>query len=145
VGNELRGDDGAGLEVVRTLAAGDLPPSVRVQEFHGEALGLFELWLGADAVILVDTMRSGAGPGAVQRFDASARPLPAGFRHTSSHTVSLPEAIELARGLDRLPPRVIVFGIEGRQFTAGASLQDSVSAAVEAVARAVGREALALS
>jgi hydrogenase maturation protease len=145
VGNELRGDDAAGLEVVRRMTAQDLPPGARVQELRGEALDLLELWCGAEAVILVDTVRSGAAAGTIHRFDASSEPLPARFRAASGHTVSVPDAIELARGLDKLPPRVIVFGIEGGRFTTGTSLQECVRAAVGTVRQAVAREALALS
>jgi hydrogenase maturation protease len=145
IGNELRGDDAAGLEVARELAGGDLPSGVLVRELEGEALGLLELWDGIDAVILVDTVRAGAGAGTVHRVDAGAGPLPERLSRTSSHTISVSEAIELARSLGRLPPEVIVFGIEGSRFQAGSSPQDAVRRASDALVEAVRREAVALS
>jgi hydrogenase maturation protease len=147
IGNELRGDDAAGLEVARGLADGDLPSGVLVQALEGEALGLLELWDGVDAVILVDTVRADAGSGAgtVHRVDAGAGPVPERLSRTSSHTISVSEAIELARSLGRLPPEVIVFGIEGSRFEAGSSPQDAVRRASDALVEAVRREAVALS
>ncbi len=140
IGNDLRGDDAAGLEVARRLRAGDLPPGVEVSEGGGEALDLLELWSGAETVILIDAVRSGAPAGTLHRLDASRAPLPTGLERTSSHTVSIAEAVELARELGRLPPEVIVFGIEGARAQAGAPLSDGVQQGVERAVRAVREE-----
>ena len=50
VGNSLRGDDAAGLEVVRALRERLTRGRARVarpREHEGETLGLLELWEGA--------------------------------------------------------------------------------------------------
>lgn len=112
-----------------------------MQELEGEGLGVLDLWAEADAVILVDCMHAGAAAGTVHRLDAAARPLPAELGRTSSHTISIAEVVELARSLGRLPPAVIVFGIEGSRFDAGAPMQPAVSQATFAVAEAIRREA----
>jgi hydrogenase maturation protease len=145
IGNELRADDGAGLEIVRGLAADDLPADVRVRELPGEPLGLLELWADVEAVVLVDTVRSGAHAGTIHRLDASSEPLPGQLAHTSSHAVSLPETIELARGLGRLPPVVIVVGVEGGRFDVGGPLSDAVRDALGRATEIVAREASALA
>jgi hypothetical protein len=62
VGNERRGDDAAGLSVVRALSP-LLPPGVEVAETHGEAEALVEAWEGADLAVVVDTASSGLPPG----------------------------------------------------------------------------------
>jgi hydrogenase maturation protease len=140
VGNRLRGDDAAGLEIARRLR--ERTEGVAVRELEGEGIGLLELWGRARAVILVDTIRSGASVGAIQRLDASAGPLPANLRGSSStHAVGVAEAIELARTLGRLPARVVVYGIEGRRFDAGAPISPEVQASLDAVSEAVLREA----
>jgi hydrogenase maturation protease len=134
LGNDLRGDDAAGLHAVRRLAE----RGVEVREEQGEAIRLLDTWEGRDAVVLVDTMRSGAPPGTLRRLDASAQPLPAQLRGSSStHMVALAEAIELARTLGRLPRRVVVHAVEGAQFAAGAGLSAPVAEAVPALADAV--------
>lgn len=145
IGNDFRADDGAGLEVVRALARDGPAAGVQVRELQGEALGLLDMWTEADAVILVDTIRSGAEPGTVHRLDASSGRLPARLARTSSHTVSLSEAIELARSLGRLPPIVIVFGIEGSHFDTGSPLSDAVRIGCELALAAVSAEGSALA
>ena len=146
IGNELRRDDGAGIAVARRLELGDRPPGVRVSAAHGEAIELLERWSGCDAVVIVDSMRSGAAPGTIRRLDAGDAPLPVRIGGSSStHAVSLGEAIELARALDRLPHRVVVYAVEGCAFGSGIGLSDEVAAAVDGLARDVLREARALA
>ena len=142
VGNDLRCDDASGLEVVRRLS---VPSGVVVHEHRGEAVGLLELWQDADAVVLVDTVSSGERPGTIHRIDASSEPIPSPLRRASSHTIGLAEAIELARTLGGLPDRVVVYGIEGARFEAGAEMSEAVRASIPGVARAVGDEARALA
>jgi hydrogenase maturation protease len=141
VGNALRGDDAAGLEVASRLSA---TPGIAVVSHDGEAIDLLERWRGARAAVLVDAVRSGAPAGTVHRIDAGAGPLPLTLRRASSHTIGLGEAIELARTLGALPERVIVYGVEGARFGAGEGLSDAVAGAIEPLADAVSREARAL-
>lgn len=143
VGNALRGDDAAGLEVARRVRSLVDADRVIVLEHEGETLGLIERWAQAAAAVLVDATHGGSRPGSVARMDASATPLQAKLRGSSStHAVGLAEAIELARALGRLPERVIVYGIEGASFVAGGGLSREVRAVIPAVAQAVAREAL---
>jgi hydrogenase maturation protease len=146
VGNALRGDDGAGLEVARRVRERADADGVLVRELEGEGVGLLDLWTGARAVVLVDSVRSGDAPGTVHRVDATGGPLPAGLRaSTSTHAVGVAEAIELARALGRLPDRLVVYGIEGGRFDTGAELSPGVAAAIDRVADAVLSEARALA
>jgi len=146
VGNALRHDDGAGLVVARRLRARRGGVSIPVREHEGEPLALLDLWAGSDAVVLVDAIRSGATPGTIHRFDASEEPLPSELRGSSStHAVGIGEAIELARSLQRLPRRVLVLGVEGRRFDAGAGLSAEVEAGLDGLADLVLGEARALA
>ena len=120
LGNAYRGDDGVGLVVTRRLRELALP-NVTVREESGEGAALIEAWKNSDTVILVDAVQSGAAPGTVHRLDASRAPVPLRFFHYSTHAFSVAEAVELARALNQLPPRVILYGIEGRDFSAGES------------------------
>ena len=139
VGNELRGDDGAGLLVaraVRTLQrAGRV--RVRVAEQTGELLGLLDLWWGAGLVVLVDCVRSGAAPGTVHDLDPDA-PLPRGAA-ASSHGLQLTHTLQLARRLRRLPRRLVLVGIEGRCFDRGTPVTPPVRAAAARVSRRIER------
>lgn len=146
VGNELRGDDGAGIAALRALRPRAEALGVAVAEEQGEATSLLHAWDGRAAVVLVDAMRSGAPPGTLRRLDASTAPLPAGVvGATSSHAVALGDAIELARVLGRLPPRVVVHAVEGAIFDVGAGLSDPVRDALSALEDAVLADARSLA
>jgi hydrogenase maturation protease len=139
VGNAWRGDDAAGLEVARRLQ-GRLPPAVELLAREGEPTALIETWDGADALWLVDAVSSGAEAGTIHRLDASERELPAELFRASTHHVGLAEAVELARAIGRLPPQVVVYGIEGERFEVGDELTTAVVAAAERAAEAVRKE-----
>jgi hydrogenase maturation protease len=137
LGNELRGDDAAGLLVARAIR--DRPGAeIETAEHEGEPVALLDLWEGAELVVVADAVGGGAGAaaGTVHRFDAGDGPLPALFGGPSTHALGLAETIELARVLGRLPARLIVFGIEGERFGAGEPPSPAVLEAVEPVAEA---------
>lgn len=136
IGNRFRSDDGVGPVVADRLRALDIP----AEERSGEGADLIDAWQGHDAVIVVDACRSGVAPGTVLRIDATAGPLPTGLFHHSSHLFGLAEAVETARALGRLPPRLTVYGIEGAAFGFGDALSPAVDAAAEEVVRRVATE-----
>ena len=81
-------------------------------ESGGDPAAIMDAWSGADRAVLVDAMVSGSAPGTVRRFDATETPLPIAVHLASTHGMGAAEAIELARSLDRLPPRLLVYGID---------------------------------
>ena len=136
LGNEYRRDDAVGLVVARRVREA-APESARVLEESGEGASLMESWQDADAVILIDAVHSGAKPGTLHRLDAHAQPIAKKFFRFSTHAFGVAEAIELARALGRLPPRLIVYGVEGKRFEAGVGLSPEVAAAAQAVVERV--------
>ena len=137
VGNELRRDDGAGLEAVRCLRG---KAKVEVREARGDLSVLAEEWDRTTRVFLVDAVRSGAAPGTLHRFDASVGPLPAVFARGSTHAIGIAGAVELARALGRMPASLVVFGIEGRDFGHGEGLTPEVARAAGEVAARIADE-----
>jgi hydrogenase maturation protease len=129
IGNRFRRDDAAGLEVVRRLRLAH-PPGVELIEQEGEPASLIDAWSRADEALVVDGVSSGSVPGTIHRFDVTDAPLPAEVFNPSTHAMGLPEAVELARELDRLPGRLVVYGIEGESFEAGEGLSESVQKTV---------------
>lgn len=137
IGHPFRGDDAAGPRVAQALAG---TPGLNALEHHGEGADLMERWQGHDPVVIVDAMVSGAAPGTVRVWDAIAEPLPARLFPKGSHLFGLAEAVEMARMLGRLPPRLTVYGIEGATFSLGAPMSAEVAAAVNrVVAEIAGR------
>jgi hydrogenase maturation protease len=138
VGNPLRHDDGVGHAVARAIRAAS--PATSVIEMEGEGAALIEAWTGAGLVIVIDAVRSGSAPGTVHRFEPPEDPLPATLSSTSTHAFGLPAAVELGRTLGQLPRRLVVYGIEGVDFTAGEGLSPEVEAAVGTVRARVQAE-----
>ncbi|MBB4284591.1 hydrogenase maturation protease [Roseospira goensis] len=132
VGNRDRGDDAVGCVVAAALA-GRVPAGVACIDHDGEPLGLMACWEGAARVVLVDAVASGAAPGHIVRYDLAREPLPADVAPCSTHAVGLPQAVELARVLGRLPPAIRFIGVEGAAFDAGRGLSPPVGEAAEAV------------
>lgn len=128
VGNEYRGDDGVGIVIARRLRA-RLPSDIKIIEAGGEGVSLLDAWQGANFVVLLDAAQSGAPPGTIHRFDASTESIPSAFLNYSTHAFSVAEAVELSRVLHELPPHLIVYGIEGSNFEAGAGLSPAVEVA----------------
>jgi hydrogenase maturation protease len=138
VGNELRGDDAAGIAVacaVRDDVHRTQSGAIAIRELGGDPAALLEAWDGHEAVIVVDAMRSGSAPGTIRRVDIRRDALPGRRGQSSStHGIGLEQTIELARALDRLPPVLIVYGIEGARFGIGTGLSGEVEAAVPRLA-----------
>jgi len=139
VGNAFRGDDGVGLIVAHRLRALTLP-GVTILEQSGEGAALVESWGSAGRVIVVDAVSSGSEPGTIHRLEVTDQPLPAHFSGGSPHAFGLAEAVELARQLDRLPSSLIIYGIEGQDFTLGADPSPEVQAAADEVASQIAQE-----
>jgi hydrogenase maturation protease len=128
-----RGDDAAGLEAVRLLARRP-PAGTRVVALPGRAAALLDLWRDTSLAIVIDAAVSGAAPGTVHRVDARLTPLPPAVHHRSTHDLGLADVVELARALGRLPPRLVVLGIEVVDLSPGAGLSPAVRPAVRRAA-----------
>jgi hydrogenase maturation protease len=139
VGNEYRSDDGVGLIALRKLRNKGFPYT-RYIESDGDGADLVEAWINAETVILIDAISSGAAPGTIYRFDALTQRFPPTFSSQSTHAFGVSEAIELAYVLHQLPPRLIVYAIEGKHFAAGLGLSPEVEQAMHAVVERVTDE-----
>lgn len=139
VGREGRRDDAAGLRAAR-LARALLWPAGRVMEVEGTTTSLLDAWSGADSVVVVDAMVSGAPPGTVRRLDAAREPLQAVLFRGSTHGLGLAEAVELARSLGQLPPSLVIYGIEGEDFGFGTRLSYPVECAVRDAALRIAED-----
>ena len=131
-GNRDRGDDGAGILVAERLRA----LGIEADTLIAEPVDLIETWKGADDVIVVDAVATGAPMGTLHVWDG--RPQLASIRtNTSTHGLGVAEAIELGYVLDQLPTRLRVCGIEGRRFELGAKISPEVQRTVEEAVRRI--------
>jgi hydrogenase maturation protease len=128
-GNELRGDDVAGLLVARHLRSLGL----KAFEHTGDGLSLIQLWKPSSAVVLVDAFSPAGNPGRVRIWDVKAKTLEPYLLRFTTHSFGVAEAIETARLLDNLPKQLLLYGIEGSQFELGTPPSVEVMKAVEKV------------
>jgi hydrogenase maturation protease len=140
VGNCFRGDDAAGREVARRVRE-RVPGELEVVVCELEPTRLIDAWDGADRAFVVDAVASGAEPGTVHRFDATAEALPSREFRSSTHALGIGETIELSRAIGKLPARIIVFGIEGETFGSGTGLSGAAEEGVERAVEQVLEEA----
>ena len=135
-GTAGRGDDAAGLLVARRLRE----LGVETLEHAGDGLALMESWGGDDTVILIDAVVTGGAPGTLTVWNGRRAPVLEDHCRSSTHTFGVAEAVKLARVLGRMPRRLWIYGIEGRQFELGSAPAAEVIAAAEQLAQHLARE-----
>jgi hydrogenase maturation protease len=137
LGNVLMGDDGFGPYVIETLAARyDFPANVSVIDVGTPGLDLAPFLIGADAVIIVDTVRADAPPGTVRIYRRDAILKHAPQPRLSPHDPGLKQTLLALDFADRGPADVTLIGVVP-QITApcarlSAAVRGSVDAAVDA-------------
>jgi hydrogenase maturation protease len=136
IGNEYRCDDSIGLHVIRALKERKLSETIIV-ESSGDGAELIEMFSSVRLAILIDAVFSGGKPGTIYQFDAHEQPIPARLSSQSTHAFGVSEAIELARVLEQLPPILIVYAIEGENFSTGIGVTSRVERAAREVVERV--------
>jgi hydrogenase maturation protease len=135
LGNELRGDDSAGLLAARAVRA-LLLDNVDVEEHSGDVAALAESMARHAEVFVVDAVVSGAAPGTVRELNPDGALTRS---RSSSHGLGVPEALTLARALGGAP-HVRLIGIEGSHFALGSKPCTAVAGAARVVAALVAAQ-----
>ncbi len=139
LGNEFRGDDIAGLLVVRRLKLLFADRQIDFYEHSGEASFLISLWSENSIVFLVDAVFSQDAVGTIHRFDLQQQTLATELFY-STHAFNLAEAIELARILNQLPKEIIFYGVTGKNFQIGAELSAEMPKAIDKLVEQMFKE-----
>ncbi len=136
IGNRYLGDDGLG-EATCDVLRPDLGDDVVLLAGLDDPLELISVWEGAGLAVVVDAVVSGAPPGTVHVLEIVGR-VPRMLNRLSTHVLSVGDAVELARALDKMPERLVVVGVEAAAFEPGAPrLSPEAAAAVPFVAAIV--------
>ena len=133
IGNEFRRDDAVGLIAARRIRERGAP----AEEHSGDAALLMDRWKLADGVILIDAVAPSGSPGAIHCVDAAVHPPRREFCTGSTHALDVADAIELARAMGRLPPRLYIIGIEAADVSPGLGLSFEVENALPIVVERV--------
>lgn len=142
------GDDQFGWCVADALEAhvGDIP-GVRIRK-AASPIDLLDWLDGVAELCVCDAVENCGSSAAGTRFEARCNgrqrqgilPELRRMRAASSHQIGLPAVLDLADRLERMPRRLVVIGVVGREFRPGSALSAEVLAAVPEIARSVGQE-----
>jgi len=143
LGNELVGDDGAGIRIGRVFERLDLPDSVDVLIRPNLGLELIELLEEYEQIVIVDAMTSGRTPGTCVRLETEDATGMASCP-SCSHSLGIPEILQLVARMqpERAERAVRIVGVEAAsidRFGVGLSepvkraLPDAVALVLDAV------------
>jgi len=139
VGNPLARDEGLGPRAIERLARRDLPAAVEVIDAGTDLLAVIGDLEGAERVILIDAVQTGAEPGTIHRFTLEELLEKAADEPEwrSAHDLTVVGAVRLAEATGtRLPPTV-VFGVEPGEVALGEGLTPAVEAALDGLIETV--------
>lgn len=129
VGNLFLRDDAFGTEVVRRLAAGDLPPHVRAVDYGIRGTHLaYDLLDGWDVLVLVDALPDRGEPGALRVLEVHPEPnsvLP------DAHNMDPGSVLAGLGSLGGRLPRTVVVGCQVADVSEGIGLSAPVAGAVD--------------
>lgn len=141
LGNVLLEDDGVGAAVVAFLREHYVAPSgVRVLDGGTLGLSLLPYLQSADAVILVDAVRTDAVPGSLVRVTGDDV-APAVATRLSPHQVGVADLLDGARWLEQYPRRVVLLGLVPESMELAVGLSPRVRAALPSLIERIIDEA----
>jgi hydrogenase maturation protease len=144
LGNVILEDDGAGAAAVAVLLERFAPPDgVRVLDGGTLGLSLLPYLESADAMILVDAVRTDAPPGSLVRLEGEDVE-PAVATRLSPHQVGVADLLDGARWLGRYPGCVVLLGVVPESMNLAVGLSPKVRAALPKLVGRVVNEARAL-
>lgn len=132
-GNPYAGDDGAGLEIVRRLRE-KWDGSCELLDRPQAGLELLDCMQGADIILFVDAVSSGAQPGTLHLVPLPSPDLEArGLGALSSHGWGLTEALSLMSALEWQTPRLFLLGVEIETLDPDKPRSEAIDAAIQTV------------
>lgn len=139
LGARERGDDGVGPDVITDLRSRS-GLGADLADDPGDLSRLLDLWERRDLVVVVDAVHVGAPPGTIHRWKV---PGPQPFPRTSTfstHAISLADAFDLGKALERMPRLVVVLGVEVASTDPGTERSPAVRSALPEVRKRVIEE-----
>jgi hydrogenase maturation protease len=117
MGNPLLCDDGVGLRVAAELKDRVDQPEVTIMETGIAGLGLLDLLVGYDSIIIIDAIQTvGGKAGQIYRLDPKA--FDTTIHTASAHGIDFITALEFGKKLGlSLPQQIVIFAIEASDVT----------------------------
>lgn len=146
IGNNLLGDDGAGIHAIERLRGKSLPDHVELVDGGTLSFTLLEQVENAEFLVIVDAAELDAEPGTVRLFEnAEMDQFLSTSRRPSVHEVNLLDVLTAARLRKRMPARYAMVAIQPRDVewssTPSTPVDTAVDEAVDIIAGLVGGRA----
>lgn len=139
IGNPYRGDDAAGWAVIDGLEK-SVGPVIGLTRQQGDIAELIDIFTHHKNVYLIDACQSCNAMGAWRRIDVHRESIKEENPQTSTHGFSVSQAISLAKNLNLLPNKLILYVINGGKYSISHALSPSVANGVEDVIKAILNE-----
>jgi hydrogenase maturation protease len=141
LGNVLMGDDGVGPYVIEALAAAyRFPAGVSLLDLGTPGLDLAPFLLGADAVVVIDSVLSDGTAGALRQYRRDAILAHAPPHRLGPHDPGFKQTLLTLEFAARAPKDVLLVGIVPKGTAPGAGLSPEVQEAVPLAVAAVVAE-----
>ncbi len=144
VGSPDRGDDALGIEIARAVSR-SVTEGVGIEEITGDLTALLDRWTGIRLAVVVDAMRSSVPPGSIERVELGTPDFSRWAGRFSTHGLSLPDTVALGRALEKMPERLILYGVEAESMEFGTGLSAPAAKAVPEAASLILRDLSALT
>jgi hydrogenase maturation protease len=141
LGNVLMSDDAFGPYVVRVLEGMyEMPPNVQVVDAARPGLDLVPYLVGADVVILIDTVGACGRPGEIHSYRLDDLIAESPEPRLCPHDPGIRVALLAAAAQGRAPRHVLLFGVVPEWEATGATLSRAVHDAIAPIVGLVMRE-----
>ena len=139
LGNPILTDDGVGIKIAQNIKEGN--PDLEVIETSEGGIGLLDLVLGYDKLIIIDSIKTGQGKlGELYKLELEDLRPTVGL--SSSHGIDIATAFKLGQRLGcRMPEHVSIYAVEIRDNTTfGEECTEEVEERIPFIARQIIKE-----
>jgi hydrogenase maturation protease len=137
LGNLLLQDEGLGIRTLHRLREEYFwPDNVILIDGGVMGLDLLPYFETADAVIIIDAVRSGKPPGSLVCLTNKEIPSAIAVKY-SVHQVGLQETLAMAQLRDTFPNQLVLWGIEPEKIALGMRLSSKIAAQIPLLQHAV--------
>jgi hydrogenase maturation protease len=128
IGHPFRGDDSLGPKAIAQLQP-LLPNKIDSKSILGDVSELLDIFENYTNVFIVDAIFTQVSPpGTLYRLEGSDLKQLSNCCRTSTHAFDISQALEIAANLESLPSKLVIYGIEGRDFSHSENLSSDVAA-----------------
>lgn len=129
LGNPLFTDEGVGIRVLHQLMAENLSGKAELVDGGTDGLTLLNIVEEAEHLIVIDAIDGDLPAGSIQRIEMADIPVLISQK-LSPHQLGFQEVLALAALREKLPDRLILFGVQPASLEWGTRLSPAVKASV---------------